>query len=301
MQREIRELSAACPSFRMRADIQALDFHRQIGSEGEAMSFVSQGSHESALLQAQVAALGEWFHNLDLHGVRTAPHHYLGDFPNIKWRHIEASIPLDLRGASVLDVGCNGGFYSIEMKKRGADRVLGIDIDERYLKQACFAAETLGLEIEFQQGSVYEVDRIAGQFDYILFMGVFYHLRYPLYALDMLLKKVRGQLLFQTMVRGSLQTRTWARDYSFWESGMFSEPDFPAMYFIEHSYANDPTNWWIPNRGAVEAMLRSSGLEITAHPEPETWICVPRSVTRDGKYGVDLELEGHFVPEESNG
>jgi tRNA (mo5U34)-methyltransferase len=265
------------------------------------MSSFLQDSRGNEALQKQVAALGEWFHNLDLHGVRTAPTHYLGDFPSIKWRQVEASIPRDLRGAAVLDVGCNGGFYSIEMKRRGADRVLGIDIDERYLNQARFAAATLGLEIEFQQASVYEADRIPGQFDYVLFMGVFYHLRYPLYALDMLLKKVRGTLVFQTMVRGSEQTRTWARDYSFWESEMFSEADFPAMYFIEHCYANDPTNWWIPNRAAVESILRSSGLEIKAHPEAETWICTPCAVMRDGKYGVDLELEGHFLPEKNNG
>jgi tRNA (mo5U34)-methyltransferase len=65
------------------------------------------------------------------------------------------------------------------------------------------------------------------------------------------------------------------------------------MYFIEKSYSHDPTNWWIPNRAAVEAMLRSSGLEIEAHPEPETWICRPTSVRRDdGTYILDRELEG---------
>lgn len=65
------------------------------------------------------------------------------------------------------------------------------------------------------------------------------------------------------------------------------------MYFIEHEYANDPTNWWIPNRGAAEGMLRSAGLEILEHPESETWICAPTHVlTRDGKYVQDAELEG---------
>jgi tRNA (mo5U34)-methyltransferase len=65
------------------------------------------------------------------------------------------------------------------------------------------------------------------------------------------------------------------------------------MYFIEKSYSHDPTNWWIPNRAAVEAMLRSSGLEIEAHPEPETWICRPTSVMcDDGSYIIDRELEG---------
>ena len=63
------------------------------------------------------------------------------------------------------------------------------------------------------------------------------------------------------------------------------------MYFVEHSYANDPTNWWIPNRAAAEAMLRSSGLEIMDHPESETWICAPRTLQRDGQYILDLELQ----------
>src|SRR6266540_1024626 len=99
----------------------------------------------------RVDELGEWFHNLDLHGVQTAPNHFLGDFPHVKWKHISASIPHDLTGATVLDIGCNGGFYCLEMKRRGAARVLGLDVDERYLNQARFAAETLGLDIEFQK------------------------------------------------------------------------------------------------------------------------------------------------------
>ncbi len=87
---------------------------------------------------------------------------------------------------------------------------------------------------------------------------------------------------------------------------MFRDPDFPTMYFIEKSYSNDPTNWWIPNRAAMEAMLRSSGLEITEHPEEETWICVPRTTVRQGMYVLDRELEGlptdpDAITEETNG
>jgi tRNA (mo5U34)-methyltransferase len=64
------------------------------------------------------------------------------------------------------------------------------------------------------------------------------------------------------------------------------------MYFIEKKYSDDPTNWWIPNRAAVEAMLHSSGLEILARPEEETWICRPQTVSVNGKYILDLELDG---------
>jgi tRNA (mo5U34)-methyltransferase len=180
----------------------------------------------------------------------------------------------------------------VELKKRGAGRVLGVDVDDRYLAQARFVAETLSFDIEFAKCSVYDVDQIAGQFDYVLFMGVFYHLRYPLFALDKVIKKVKGNLVFQTMVRGSLSSPELKGDYHFWNKEVFNDPDFPCMYFIEKCYAGDPTNWWIPNHGAMEAMLRSSGLEIESHPEPETWICRPASVMKENKYILDHELAG---------
>jgi tRNA (mo5U34)-methyltransferase len=238
--------------------------------------------------------LGEWFHNVDLEGVATAPHHFLGDFPRIKWKHISTAIPTNLNGATVLDIGCNGGFYSIEMKRRGAGRVIGVDIDDRYLNQARFAAETLGLDIEFVKLSVYNIDQLPGQYDYVFFMGVFYHLRYPLFALDKIVQKVApgGKLVFQTMIRGSESSRAWDENYHFWDKEVFEQRDFPRMFFIENSYADDPTNWWIPNCAAAEAILRSSGLQIVAHPESETWICVPQSVTRNGQSILDLELAG---------
>ena len=245
-------------------------------------------------LKQSIRALGDWFHNLDLHGVQTAPDHFLGDFPNVKWKQVANEVPKDLAGAHVLDIGCNGGFYSIEMKRRGAERVLGIDVDDRYLNQARFAAQVLGQEIEFHKLSVYDVDSIVGQFDYVLFMGVFYHLRYPLFALDKVIKKVAGRLIFQSMTRGSEQTATWNDNYQFSERDIFLDPVFPAMYFIEKSYSNDYTNWWIPNTAAVEAMLRSSGLEIVSHPESETWICEPRTSLRNGRYILDLELSGEL-------
>jgi tRNA (mo5U34)-methyltransferase len=274
----------------------------QFDSETVPMSYVSDSldaqlslprlSEGGGELRERILELGEWFHNLNLRGVATAPDHFLGDFPNIKWQQIAHAIPENLSGRTVLDVGCNAGFYSIELKKRGARRVVGIDVDDRYLKQAQFAAAVLGVDIELEKCSVYDVDRIAGRFDYVFFMGVFYHLRYPLFALDKVIKKVAGKLVFQTMVRGSQEVETWEEDYSFSNTEIFERRNFPAMYFIEKSYSNDPTNWWIPNRAAVEAVLRSSGLEIEAHPEEETWICRPETAVRDGRYILDRELEG---------
>src|SRR4051812_22291240 len=217
----------------------------------------------SDLIPQRIAELGEWFHNIDLRGHPTAPHHFLGDYPAVKWRRFASALPADLRGQTVLDVGCNGGFYSIELKRRGADRVVGIDWDERYLAQARFAAETSGVAIEFRRLSVYDVAALRERFDVVLFMGVLYHLRHPLLALDLLHEHVtRDLLVFQSMLRGSPDGFAAARDYPFSESDVFDRPAYPKLHFVEHAYTGDRTNWWIPNRAAAEAMLRSAGYAI---------------------------------------
>ncbi|QJD96830.1 TIGR04290 family methyltransferase [Mucilaginibacter robiniae] len=225
-------------------------------------------------IQQDLQKLGKWFHNIDLKGVKTAPDHFLGDYPNVKFQSFASAIPQDLTGKSVLDIGCNGGFYSIEMKRRGAARVLGIDSDDRYLEQARYAAKVSGFDIEFRNLSVYDVGSLGEKFDVVIFMGVLYHLRHPLLALDLLYDNVVNDLfIFQSMQRGSDQVEPVKEDYDFWDMDIFKSPDFPQMYFIEHRYSQDPTNWWIPNRSGMEAMLRSSGFEIIEHPELEVYIC----------------------------
>ena len=231
-------------------------------------------------IRERAAALGDWFHNIDLNGVATAPEHFLGDYPNVKWQRFAAAIPADLSGRTVLDIGCNAGFYAIEMKRRGADRVVGIDGDERYLAQARFAAETLGLDIEFRKLEVYDVAQLGERFDVVLFMGVLYHLRHPLLALDLIHEHVaRDLLVFQTLQRGSEAVDAVKENYDFAERAIFDSAGFPKLHFVENSYANDETNWWIPNRACSEAMLRSAGFAVIAHPEEEVFICERRAIT----------------------
>ncbi len=162
-------------------------------------------------IRRRAAALGAWFHNIDLGGVQTAPDHFLGDYPAVKWRRFAHAIPADLTGRSVLDIGCNGGFYAIEMKRRGAARVLGVDSDADYLAQARFAAEVTGCEIEFRNLSVYDLGALGERFDLVLFMGVLYHLRHPLLALDLIHEHVAKDLLvFQSMQRGAAEVEPLA-------------------------------------------------------------------------------------------
>ena len=227
-------------------------------------------------IQRRVTELGPWFQQMNLRNVWTAPDHFLGDYPNVKWQRFTDAIPHDLSGRTVLDIGCNAGFYSIEMKRRGAARVLGVDCDERYLAQARFAAEALGLDIEYRQLSVYDVASLGEKFDVVIFMGVFYHLRHPLLAMDLIREHVAKDLLvFQSMQRGNVEEpQPVPADGDFFKDvEMFARTDFPQLYFIEKNYCGDPTNWWIPNRACAEAMVRSAGFTILSHPEEEVYIC----------------------------
>jgi tRNA (mo5U34)-methyltransferase len=243
---------------------------------------VTAGTAQASRLRAEVEALGPWFHNIDLgHGFMTAPDHFLGDYPNFKFARFADALPSDLTGKTVLDIGCNAGFYSVEMAKRGAARVLGIDSDDRYLAQARLASDALGFTgVEFRNLSVYDVARLGERFDLVIFMGVLYHLRHPLLALDLIREHVAGDmLLFQTMQRGSDEVADVPTDHPFHEPGtfhappIFDDPGYPRMHFIEREYAHDWTNWWAPNRACSEAMLRAAGFTIEAQPESEVYLC----------------------------
>ena len=243
-------------------------------------------------IEERARALGPWFHNMELQGVRTAPDHFLGDYPRVKWERFRHALPADLRGKTVLDIGCNGGFYALEMKRRGADRVLGLDYDPDYLAQARFAAEVEDLDIEFQEMSVYDIGRLEERFDIVFFIGVLYHLRHPLLALDLIHEHVaRDMLVFQSLQRGSDAIEPVEPDYAFWDSAHFDAPGYPKMHFIEHSYSGDNTNWWAPNRACSAAMLRSAGFAIIDNPESEVFVC-RRSERPDPRYGAVYPARG---------
>ena len=226
-----------------------------------------------------IERLGPWFHNLHLPGgEQTAPDHFIaGDFPAFKWREVAPLIPARLDGWRVLDVGCNAGFYSFELARRGAS-VLGIAVDARYLAQARWAAGEFGLrdQVEFRQAEVYDLGREAACFDLVWFMGVFYHLRYPMLALDILSRRTRRLMVFQTLTMpGETVYAGEAPGFDRNERAALADEGWPKMAFFEGDFAGDPTNWWAPNHAGIEAMLRSAGLRITARPAHEIYLCEP--------------------------
>jgi tRNA (mo5U34)-methyltransferase len=81
------------------------------------------------------------------------------------------------------------------------------------------------------------------------------------------------------MLRGCDSVHDVEDDYPFSNEAIFEDPAFPRLFFIEHRYSGDPTNWWVPNRAGLEAMLRSAGFVIAEHPEPEVFVCYPDATT----------------------
>lgn len=236
-------------------------------------------------LQREVDSLAPWFHNLHLPGgVQTVPQHFIGgDFPRFKWEQIAPHIPQDLSGWRVLDVGCNAGFYSFELAKRGAS-VLAVDVEPHYLKQARWAARLYGLQdqVEFREVGVYDIGTWQESFDLVWFMGVLYHLRYPLLALDLLAARTRKLMVFQTLTMPGKDVYEDTQDHPITERAPMLEEGWPKMAFIEHKFAGDPTNWWAPNHACCEAMLRSAGMRVVGRPADEIYLCEPSGSSAAG-------------------
>jgi len=230
-----------------------------------------------------IAGLGPWFHNLHLpDGTQTVPDHPFGDFPAFKWQHVARAVPEDLSGWSVLDIGCNAGFYSFELARRGA-RVLGVDVEPLYVRQARWAAREYELNgsVDFVEGDVYGLLGSDARYDMVWFTGVFYHLRYPTLALDLVRRATQRLMVFQSMTMPGEMRDDAPPDVPLNRRELLLAADWPKMAFVEHRLADDPSNWWVPNATCVEALLRSAGFEVISRPEHEFYVCRPVAVPEE--------------------
>lgn len=233
-------------------------------------------------LREQISSLGPWFHNLHLpDGSQTFPEHPFGDFPAFKWQHLAQAIPADLHSWSVLDIGCNAGFYSFEMARRGA-RVLGVDVEPLYVRQARWAARQFGFEqqVDFIEGDVYHLIHSPAQYDLVWFTGVFYHLRYPTLALDLVRRATARLMMFQSMTMPGEAREPVPPELPLNRRDLMLGDGWPKMAFVEHRLAEDDSNWWVPNATCVEALLRSAGFEVLSRPEHEFYLCRPMPVPK---------------------
>src|SRR2546423_14047682 len=160
---------------------------------------------------AGLRILEPWFHRIDLgDGIFTRTASVMGepvDHPRETWEVIQQCLPADLTGKSVLDVGCNGGFYCVEAKRRGAARVLGVDGQRHHIRQALFVRKVLGLDLEFRRLSVYDLTpETVGRFDIALALGLVYHLKHVIFALERLFDVTNELLIVESAILPPEQT-----------------------------------------------------------------------------------------------
>lgn len=222
-----------------------------------------RSTKDPAALEAAVRALDPWFHDLDLgNGLRTKREACADepvDHPRPTWGLVRPLLPADLSGLDVLDVGCNAGFYSFELKRLGARRVLGVDAQRREIAQARLAAEALGLDVSFARRSVYDLS-IAdeGRFDVVLALGLLYHCRHPLLALERLAEVTRGTLL----VESAVAPPEWARPPEAHLIGGLPRRPVPAFFLENDADSKEAVfNWFLPTAACLASLLRAVGFD----------------------------------------
>ena len=220
----------------------------------------AKGGLSSEQVHAAVAKVEHWYHRIEVApGIVTPGTH------DSEAALAEMNVPENLSGKRLLDVGARDGYFSFVAEARGAE-VVAIDAVPPHLNGFSTASSLLGSSVEYRTMNVYNLNsENVGTFDLIFFLGVLYHLRDPMLALDRLWEVARpGATIWvesHTIDSGLVAPAT----------GKFRElasvaPDLVEVPMVQF-YPRDlllgnPTNWWGPNLAALKAMLEEAGFEV---------------------------------------
>ena len=196
-------------------------------------------------IRQQIAALKEkgWYHSIELpdgqvlEGIQSISH--------LKKRLARFPVPADLTGKRVLDIGAWDGWFSFEMERRGAE-VVAVDCVE--MERFRLARQLLNSNVDYR---VLDVDELSpetvGRFDIVMFIGVLYHLRHPLQALERVCQLTREMALVESFVI----------DEGLPKNG---EPLRAVMEFYEtDELGGQVDNWYGPNTACLLGLCRAAG------------------------------------------
>src|SRR5262249_9604064 len=146
------------------------------------------------------------------------------------------------------DVGAWNGAFSLEAKRLGAARVMATDMYTwahpffRGLEKFLYVKKDMKLEVEYKMLDIQDIRQYTfGNFDIVLFLGVFYHLRDPITVIANIAEVATSWLVVETHI------------------DLVDVPNPAMRYYPGAELAEDPTNWWGPNQQCVEALLRTAG------------------------------------------
>lgn len=204
------------------------------------------------------------------------------------WDRFAKAAPASFNGASFLDIGTNAGYFALQAKLRGAGRVIGIESEEIYLRQAEEIRKIWGLDIEYQRRDAHDVASFKGTFDVVIFAGILYHLKNPLQVLEDIGKICNDSILVESEI-----IPDDPRNCVIVRQGVPAElrpMSSGIMKFIETTdLNNDPTNWWVPDTECVKGMLRTAGFNYFSQPVilHGCRLCLLASKRRDSMFRLD--------------
>lgn len=221
----------------------------------------------AAELRARADALAPWYQRVYLgSGVHTLEWPHAAHHETV-WAALEPALPADLRELSVLDVGANAGWFSLQSKRRGARRVLGLEPDPRYLAQAEACREAWDADVEYRPLGADDLGAIDERFDLVLATGLIYHLRHPLLALERIGALCRDAVVVETEVIPPRRRQRIRMRLGPPERLRIRPVGAGFMKFVEGDELNgDPSNWWVPDTECVMGMLRTAGFRHLSRP-----------------------------------
>lgn len=174
-------------------------------------------------------------------------------------------VPADLAGQRFLDIGAWDGPYSFELERRGA-QVVALDIQDPDRTGFNTAKRILGSRVEYVRGSVYELtQKLSGKFDWVSYLGVFYHLKHPIAAFEEIaaVLKPGGRMLFEGEIfddyAETLRNVPWGQRRLLRK---LSGSEVPVTLCYPGKYKNC-SNWFIPNVACLRGWMEATGFEVT--------------------------------------
>jgi len=188
----------------------------------------------------------EWLHSIDLGNGVVTP----GKWGAPSELVLKAFDTIDFSGKKVLDVGTCNGLWAFEAEKRGAKEVHAIDflelIDYAYQPAFSLAHQALNSQVHYHPDTaVYDVERLGiSDFDIVLFLGVYYHIKNPLLALAKLRRVTRsgGRILISGDV-------------------IHNEDDAFARFYYRTYHVHE-SNWWVPSIACLREWAECSFFDI---------------------------------------
>lgn len=208
-------------------------------------------------IREKIASRPQWWHRIEVApGIFTPGHK-----DTIRELRERIGLPDRLDGMTVLDIGAAEGFYSFECEKRGAT-VTAVDQFSSEESGFGLVRELLGSNVKHLHGSIYTLDpNVLGRFDLVLCLGVLYHLRYPLLALDNLYSICRDRIIVESQICDRWYLKTDGTPAAIKEFSSELEQTPMAQFYPDGELNDDPTNWWAPNQIGLVKMLETSGFE----------------------------------------